>query len=52
MVGPSTLATRPVPRPDSRPKNSVTCHRSVAKLDAARDRVVRTRLASVTARIP
>ena len=47
-VGPSTLATRPVPRPDNRPNSSVSCQISRLKLAATSDVPVTTRLTSTT----
>ncbi len=52
IVGPRTLATRPLPRPARKPKKTVTCQISRAKPDRIRPAAVTTRLSSVTPRIP
>ena len=52
MVGPRTLATRPLPRPASNPKKIVSCQISRANAEASSATAVTTRLAIVTPRIP
>jgi hypothetical protein len=47
-VGPRTLATSPVPNPESRPNRSVSCQISRLKLAAISDPPVSTRLNSTT----
>ena len=51
-VGPRTLATRPVPSPDSSPNSSVSCQISRTRLVARSAMPVTTRLISTTARTP
>jgi hypothetical protein len=52
MVGPSTLATRPLPRPATSPKKIVSCQISRETVDAIRAPAVSPRLRTVTALIP
>jgi hypothetical protein len=52
IVGPSTLATSPLPRPATNPKKIVSCQISRENVDAISAAAVDPRLSSVTALIP